>query len=145
MDKQEEIVEVELVEEEALEAAEEGVKTPEPEEVEEAPRKKERQPSSSQRKKTVPTSLPKPTYVALKSLVYLAVARNSASVAAVQTRLVETGYVEAGGEKRGWFGPLTCQSLVAFQQDEGIEEDYCAGEQTITALFAGTHVEVHDL
>lgn len=91
------------------------------------------------------TSLPKPTYVSLKALVYLGVPRNSASVAAVQTRLLELGYNEAGSEQRGWFGPLTGKALVAFQQDEGIEEDYCAGEQTIAALFEGTHVEVHDL
>lgn len=103
-------------------------------------------PRKSSGKKSKPkTALPKPTYVALKALVYLGVPRNSASVSAVQTRLVELGYIEAGGEKQGWFGPLTCQALVAFQQDEGIEEEYCAGEQTVTALFDGTHVEVHNL
>jgi peptidoglycan hydrolase-like protein with peptidoglycan-binding domain len=91
------------------------------------------------------TSLPNPTYVSLKALVYLGVPRNSASVAAVQTRLLELGYNEAGSEQRGWFGPLTGQGLLAFQQDEGIDEEYLAGEQTIAALFEGTHVEVHNL
>jgi len=149
MDKQEEVVEVELVEEEALEAAVEGVKTLETQEVEdvveESPRKKERQNPSQSRKKAVPTALPNPTYVALKALVYLAVARNSASVAAVQTRLLEMGYEQAGAEKRGWFGPHTYEALLAFQEAEGIDEEYCAGEETITALFADTHVEVHNL
>ena len=125
-----EVVEAEVVEEEVV--------------VEE--KKPDPAPKRSAGKKAKPrTSLPKPTYVSLKALVYLGIPKNSASVAAVQTRLLELGYVEAGGERRGWFGPLTCQALEAFQQDEGIEEENCAGEQTITALFDGTHVEVHNL
>lgn len=126
-----------VVKAEVVEVKEEKVATPAVEEEKPAPKK------SAPRKPR--TSLPNPTYVALKSLVYLAVARNSASVAAVQTRLIELGYIEAGGEKRGWFGPLTCQALLDFQRDESIDEEYCAGEQTVTALFAGTHVEVHNL
>lgn len=143
MEHEEEVVEVEAVVEE------DGVKTsdsaPAEEVVEEQPRKRERAPQQPAKKKAAPTALPNPTYVSLKALVYLAVARNSASVAAVQTRLLELGYTDAGGEKRGWFGPLTCEALLAFQADNGINEDYCAGEETITALFAGTHVEVHSL
>lgn len=121
----------------------EEVKTVEEEVVVEEKKPAPKKPAGKKAKPR--TSLPKPTYVSLKALVYLGVPKNSASVAAVQTRLLELGYVEAGGERRGWFGPLTCQSLEAFQQDEGIEEENCAGEQTITALFAGTHVEVHNL
>lgn len=148
MEHEEEVVEIEMaVEEEAV--AEEGVKTlslePAEEVVEESPRKKERVAQQPARKRTVATALPNPTYVSLKALIYLAVARNSVSVAAVQTRLLELDYTDAGGEKQGWFGPRTYEALLAFQADEGIDEEYCAGEETIVALFAGTHVEVHNL
>jgi peptidoglycan hydrolase-like protein with peptidoglycan-binding domain len=146
--EEEEVVEIEVaVEEEAV--AEEGVKTlssePAEEVVEESSRKKERVAQQPARKKAVATALPNPTYVSLKALIYLAVARNSGSVSAVQTRLLELGYTDAGGEKQGWFGPRTYEALLAFQADEGIDEEYCAGEETIAALFAGTHVEVHNL
>lgn len=140
------VVEVEMaVEEEVVEDVKTLPIEAAEEVVEESPRKKDRAPQQPANKRAVATALPNPTYVSLKALVYLAVARNSASVAAVQTRLLELGYTDAGSEKRGWFGPLTCDALLAFQADEGIEEDYCAGEETITALFAGTHVEVHNL
>jgi len=95
-----------------------------------------------QQGKSVATALPRDTFVSLKALVYLAVAQNSRSVAAVQTRLLELGFIEAGGEKQGWFGPSTFAALRAFQNSAAVDEEYAAGEQTIHALFAGTHVEV---
>jgi hypothetical protein len=76
--------------------------------------------------------------VSLKALVYLGVPRNSASVRAVQARLLELGYVEAGSDRSGWLGPLTHQALQKFQADASVREEYCAGPKTISRLFEGT-------
>jgi peptidoglycan hydrolase-like protein with peptidoglycan-binding domain len=109
-----------------------------------SPEPAEATPKKQKNSKNVRSNLPANTFVAMSALVYLSVRQNSASVAAVQTRLLELGYVEAGGEKKGWFGPLTCQALKAFQEDAGIDEENCAGRETIEALFAGTRAEVVD-
>lgn len=98
--------------------------------------------SSSRSSDFVPSRIPNGTFVSLKALVYLGVPRNSASVKAVQTRLIELGYVEAGGEDQGWFGPATGTALQRFQEDRQIEEGYLAGPETIEALFEGVGVEV---
>lgn len=136
--KQEDVVEEKTPEEQLEEEG--GVKiSPEPAEA--APASA---PKKQKNSKNVRSNLPANTFVAMSALVYLSVRQNSASVAAVQTRLLELGYVEAGGEKKGWFGPLTCQALKAFQEDAGIDEENCAGRETIEALFAGTRAEVVD-
>lgn len=146
--REEEVVEIEMAAD-----VEEGVKTdPEPEAdvvevevvVEKDPEpKQQRQPKQQQRQpKQVKTALGPDTFVSLAALVYLAVARNSRSVAAVQVRLLEMGFVAAGGDHRGWFGPNTLAALREFQQSVGVEDDDAASPETIEALFAGTPVEV---
>ena len=82
--------------------------------------------------------------VSLKALVYLGVPRNSASVRAVQSRLVELGHVAAGSDRPGWLGPLTCEALQEFQAEARVREDYCAGPKTIARLFEGTGAVVVD-
>jgi peptidoglycan hydrolase-like protein with peptidoglycan-binding domain len=119
------VVEVEVVEEEKQET-----------------KSKRGRGSSSRSSDFVPSKIPAGTFVSLKALVYLGVPRNSASVRAVQTRLLELGYVEAGGEDQGWFGPSTGAALKKFQEDRQIEEDYLAGPETIEALFEGVRVEL---
>jgi hypothetical protein len=119
------VVEVEIVEDEKQEA-----------------KPKRGKGSSSRSSDFVASRIPAGTFVSLKALVYLGVPRNSASVKAVQTRLLELGYVEAGGEDHGWFGPETGAALQRFQEDRQIEEEYLAGPETIESLFEGVGVEI---
>lgn len=81
-------------------------------------------------------------FVQMEALVCCGGAKNSGSVSYVQTRLLELGYVQAGDEKRGYFGVNTCSALKEFQKDSGIKSEDCSDLDTINALFAGTKVEV---
>ena len=90
----------------------------------------------------VPSSLGSNVFVQMQALVCCGGAKNSGSVASVQHRLLELGYVQAGDEKRGYFGANTCAALKEFQKDSKIESDDCADIKTINALFEGTKVEV---
>jgi hypothetical protein len=108
-------------------------------EVEEAPRSK-----GKGSKRVEQTGHLEGVEVSLKSLVYLGVPRNSASIKAVQARLVELGHVAAGSDRPGWLGPLTCKSLQEFQAEERVREEYCAGPKTIARLFEGTGAVVVD-
>jgi len=132
---------------------EESVKTDPEAEVEDIeekkpskqPAKREKpapQPPAKRKSTAVATSIQPETYVSLGALVYLAVARNSRSVAAVQTRLLELGFVEAGGEHRGWFGPLTMAALRKFQEQAGLEGEEPVSAAVLEALFDGTPAEV---
>jgi peptidoglycan hydrolase-like protein with peptidoglycan-binding domain len=100
------------------------------------------QPPARRQRSAVATSIQPETYVSLGAMVYLAVARNSRSVAAVQTRLLELGFVEAGGEHHGWFGPLTMAALRKFQEQAGLEAEEPVSTAVLEALFDGTPAEV---
>lgn len=96
----------------------------------------------SKSRSAVPSALGSNVFVQMQALVCCGGTKNSGSVASVQTRLLELGYVQAGDEKRGYFGVNTCSALKEFQKDSKIESEDCADLDTITALFEGTKVEV---
>lgn len=81
-------------------------------------------------------------YVQVAALVHGSRAKNSRSVASVQSRLVELGFSEAGNDKRGSFGDSTLEALTAFHKDSKVKADACTDEPVIVALFKGTAVEV---
>lgn len=88
------------------------------------------------------TKLTSDTVVRLSSVDFGSKARNSASVAAVQVRLIEHGYYDAGSDKRGDIGDGTCKALCAFQEDKGIEAAACNDAAVIEALFDKTTIKV---
>jgi peptidoglycan hydrolase-like protein with peptidoglycan-binding domain len=55
-----------------------------------------------------------------------------AEVTSVQQRLQELGYFKAN--ITGFFGPLTKQAVIQFQQAQGLEPDGIVGTSTLTAL-----------
>jgi hypothetical protein len=90
----------------------------------------------------VPTIIPADTRVELSKLIFESLyERNSRSVGLTQIRLIELGYMSAGADKRGWLSTGTKEALEAFALDREIEGDY-KGEETITAVFADTPVEI---
>lgn len=130
-----EVIEVEVVLPEAeAEAAPEPEPKPEP----------EAKPKGKGSKRVAHTGHLEGVEVSLGALVYLGVPRNSASIKAVQARLVELGHVAAGSDRPGWLGPLTCEALQEFQAEARVREDYCAGPKTIARLFEGTGAVVVD-
>ena len=88
------------------------------------------------------TKLTSDTVVRLSAVDFGSKARNSASVAAVQVRLIEHGYYDAGSDKRGDIGDGTCKALCAFQEDKGIEAAACNDAAVIEALFDKTTIKV---
>lgn len=90
----------------------------------------------------VKTSLKNDTVVSLAALAFDSLNRNSASVAAVQTRLIEHGFLAAGSDKRGEMGEGTKAALCEFQDENKIEADTCNGVEVIEALFDKTTVKV---
>lgn len=119
------------------EVVEEKVEEPAPAAAR-APKKVKNSASSSSAPKTRLTS---DTVVRLSAIDFGSLARNSASVAAVQVRLIECGYYDAGSDKRGDIGDGTCKALCAFQADKGIEGD-CNSAPVIEALFDRTTIKV---
>jgi hypothetical protein len=81
-------------------------------------------------------------FVQLSALKHGGRAKNSRSVASVQSRLIELGFSDAGNDKRGTFGDSTLDALAEFQKDSRIKADACTDERVIVALFKGTAVEV---
>jgi hypothetical protein len=81
-------------------------------------------------------------FVQLAALKHGSRAKNSRSVASVQSRLIELGFSDAGDDKRGSFGDSTLQALTAFHKDSKVKADACTDELVIVALFKGTAVEV---
>lgn len=122
-----------LVVEEVV-AVEEPVAAPEPEPVVAAKKVKN---SAS-----VKTNLKSDVVVYMSAIDFSSLARNSASVAAVQTRLIEMGHLEAGEDKRGDIGNGTCAALCAFQKQSGIEAVACNDQSVIEALFDRTTIKV---
>ena len=88
------------------------------------------------------TKLTSDTVVRLSAVDFGSKARNSASVAAVQVRLIEHGYYDAGSDKRGDIGDGTCTALCSFQKDKGIEAAACNDSAIIEALFDKTTIKV---
>jgi len=81
-------------------------------------------------------------FVQLSALKHGGRAKNSRSVASVQSRLIELGFSDAGNDKRGTFGDSTLEALCAFHKDSKVKADNCTDEPVIVALFKGTAVEV---
>ena len=81
-------------------------------------------------------------FVHLSALKHGARAKNSRSVASVQSRLIELGFSDAGNDMRGSFGDSTLEALTAFHKDSKVKADNCTDELVIVALFKGTAVEV---
>ena len=81
-------------------------------------------------------------FVQLSALKHGSRAKNSRSVASVQSRLIELGFSDAGNDKRGTFGDATLEALTAFHKDSKVKADKCTDELVIVALFKGTAVEV---
>jgi hypothetical protein len=81
-------------------------------------------------------------FVQLSALKHGGRAKNSRSVASVQSRLIELGFSDAGDDKRGTFGDSTLVALTAFHKDSKVKADACTDEPVIVALFKGTAVEV---
>lgn len=81
-------------------------------------------------------------FVQLSALKHNSRAKNSRSVASVQSRLIELGYALAGDDKRGTFGDSTLDALTEYHKDSKVKADNCTDERVIVALFKGTAVEV---
>lgn len=83
------------------------------------------------------------TVVSLGALVYKANARNSMSVRAVQTRLLELDHLGAGADLPGWLADGTMEALTEFHSKAKIEGQVVSLE-TLHALFKGLPVTVVD-
>jgi peptidoglycan hydrolase-like protein with peptidoglycan-binding domain len=81
-------------------------------------------------------------FVQVSALKHNSRAKNSRSVASVQSRLIELGFSDAGDDRRGTFGDSTLEALTAFHKDSKVKADACTDEPVIVALFKGTAVEV---
>lgn len=88
------------------------------------------------------TQLSSGTVVSMSAIDFSSLARNSASVAAVQVRLIEHGHYDAGADKRGDIGAGTCKALCEFQAAQGIEAANCNDQAVIEALFDKTTIKV---
>lgn len=82
--------------------------------------------------------------VKLSKLVYKAHTRNSASVIAVKTRLIELGYTQAANGRIGWVDDDTVEALKQFQADKKLEVDGIFTRATVEALLAGTKLTIED-
>lgn len=67
--------------------------------------------------------------------------RNSRTIGLIQIRLIELGYMSAGGDKRGWFSAGTKQAFDEFIDDKGFSGNY-ADREVLEELFSGTKVEI---
>lgn len=88
------------------------------------------------------TKLSSDTVVSMAAIDFGSLARNSASVAAVQTRLIEYGHYDAGSDKRGDIGEGTCKALCEFQAAQGVEAEKCNDQAVVEALFDKTTIKV---
>jgi len=82
--------------------------------------------------------------VKLSKLVYKANTRNSASVIAVKTRLIELGYTQAASGRIGWVDDDTVEALKQFQADKNLEVDGIFTRVAVEALLAGTKLSIED-
>lgn len=79
---------------------------------------------------SAPTEAPTPEPTAIPTLKQ---GMKDDNVAAMQTRLIELGYLS--GEADGDFGKGTLQAVKDFQICNGLTEDGEAGEETLTKLY----------
>jgi hypothetical protein len=93
---------------------------------------------------TGPTGLPSDTVVSMGALVYQSKARNSMSVRAVQTRLLELGHVGAGSDLPGWLSAGTLEALEEFKTEAKAKGDNPLSRGVVEALFRGLSVKVVD-
>ena len=77
--------------------------------------------------------------VSMSKLIFESNAKNSASVAVVQERLIELGHYEAGSDRRGWLSTGTMKSLAGFAKAKEVN---LKDEKLIKRLFEGTSVDV---
>jgi hypothetical protein len=124
------------------------VSTPEEEVVAESVVASEPAEADKSENKRVKSNTPSPktqlssgTVVHLSALDFASHARNSASVAAVQVRLIELGHYDAGSDKRGDIGEGTCKALCEFQKSKGLEGS-CTDAHVVGALFEKTTIKV---
>ncbi len=90
----------------------------------------------------VPTQLADGTAVYMSKMVFQSeYEQNSNSVRAVQSRLMELGYVTAGDDKQGWISAGTAEALENFKNDNDLEVGML-DEELVKALFSGTSVKV---
>lgn len=91
----------------------------------------------------IPTAIGEEEVVHLDKIVFENIySRNSHSVVLVQIRLNEYGFFSTGDDQKGWISEGTRLALKEFQALKKIDaEDFC-GEETIKALFDGTHIKV---
>ena len=94
----------------------------------------------SNTKAAAATELEDGTVVFMSKMVFESFERKSSSVAAVQTRLVELGYLSAGDDKRGWLSTGTKEALASFATDNRMKADNFLDEKVMKALFANTKV-----
>lgn len=91
----------------------------------------------------VPTELAADTVVLMSKMVFESLfEHNSASVSAVQTRLIELGYITAGDDKLGWISSGTKEALQDYAADNSLEAEKFLDEELIKSLFVGTNVAV---
>jgi hypothetical protein len=90
----------------------------------------------------VPTSIEPGTRVLVSALESGRFSRRSASVEAVQRRLVELGHAEAGSDPRGRLEAHTSTAIVAFVASRGRRLAEAPAVDVVRALFEGTDVEV---
>lgn len=115
-------------------------------ELEEAPAPAVKASTPKPKEKTstaTPTAIPAGHTVSLGALTYKAKARNSASVRAVQTRLLELGHLGAGSDLPGWLAEGTLEALTEFHSVSKLKGDVLSRE-TVEALFKGLSVKVID-
>jgi len=98
---------------------------------------RDRQPQGRQE-----SSLPAGTVVRTGLVRHERFPRRSASVEAVQRRLVELGHAGAGSDPRGRFLEHTEAALDAFRSSRGRQLAEAGRRETLEALFEGTGVEV---
>ena len=89
------------------------------------------------------TGVPAGTTVSMGALTYKSLARNSMSVRAVQTRLLELGHLGAGADLPGWLSDGTLEALEEFQAGAKVKGEALSRE-TIESLFEGVSVKVID-
>lgn len=111
--------------------------------VEEKPRQEQPRPkNTAQPRAAVVSAVPAGTRVSVAALDQGRFPRRSASVEAVQRRLLELGHSEAGSDPRGRLLEHTRAALEAFRASRGKRLASASAAELVEALFEGTGVDV---
>lgn len=121
-----------------------GVEPPEDEALVRKTEKPQPKPKAPAPATTVNTGVPADTVVSMSALTYRSLARNSASVRAVQTRLLELGHLGAGSDLPGWLSDGTLEALEEFKSQAKAKGDSALSKGVVEALFKGLSVKVVD-